>query len=194
MNSLPNEPKTEHFLKTSRWIDPAERDGGAKPIGGTLMLMAPEVARGEVQGCAADIWGLGCTIIEMATGRSPWTNVTNAASLLYRIAFSGQSPEIPKFLSLPARKRWTAKELLKHSFLEESNLNSMSANQDFMTSSPTSILDQDIWNESEIVDSTIFQTVSSPLQRIRQLGLNSGELKWRWNDDERWITVRSNCS
>ncbi|MCD7473365.1 hypothetical protein HAX54_015192 [Datura stramonium] len=188
----------------ARWIDPAERDGGAaaasaEQIGGTPMFMAPEVARGEEQGCPADIWALGCTIIEMATGGSPWTNVTNAASLLYRIAFSGQSPVIPKLLSLEAKdflnkclrrdpkERWTAKELLKHPFLEE-HLNSNSEeNQDFVTSSPTSILYQDIWSSS-------IQTVSSmesPLQRIRELGLNSGELKWRWNDDHRWITVRS---
>ncbi|XP_055823735.1 mitogen-activated protein kinase kinase kinase 18-like [Solanum dulcamara] len=182
----------------ARWID----DGGAKPIGGTPMFMAPEVARGEEQGCPADIWGLGCTIIEMATGGSPWTNVTNAASLLYRIAFSRQSPEIPKLLSLQARdflskclrrdakERWTAEELLKHPFLD---LNSTSI-QDFATSSPTSILDQDIWNESENVDYTILQTLSSPLQRLRDLSSNSGELKWRWNDDERWITVRSSGS
>ncbi|KAH0653479.1 hypothetical protein KY285_031019 [Solanum tuberosum] len=190
----------------SRWVDQANRGGDAEPIGGTPMFMAPEVARGEEQGCPADIWGLGCTIIEMATGGSPWTNVTNSASLLYKIAFSGQSPEIPKILSLQARdflnkclirdprERWTAKELLKHPFLEESNLNSTSTNQNFVTRSPTSILDQDIWNsveESETMDSTILQEVSSPLQRLRDLCSNSGELKWRWNDDQKWITVRS---
>ncbi|KAK6784940.1 hypothetical protein RDI58_018395 [Solanum bulbocastanum] len=192
----------------ARWI---ERDGGGKPIGGTPMFMAPEVARGEEQGCPADIWGLGCTIVEMATGGSPWTNVTNAASLLYKIAFSGQSPEIPKFLSLQARdflskcltrdsiERWTAKQLLKHPFLEESNLNSTSI-QHFETTSPTSILDQDIWNsveELETMNSTILQKVSStesPLQRVRELGSNSSELERIWNDDERWITIRSSSS
>ncbi|XP_060189626.1 mitogen-activated protein kinase kinase kinase 18-like [Lycium barbarum] len=190
----------------AKWIDPAERDGGAEPIGGTPMYMAPEVARGEEQGCPADIWALGCTIIEMAAGGSPWTNVTNPASLLYRIAFSGQSPEIPKLLSLQAkdflskclrrdsRERWTVKELFKHPFLEESNLNTM-ANQDFVTSSPTSILDQDIWSsveESETMDCSIqrVSSIGSPLQRVRELGLNSGELNWRWDDEQRWITVR----
>ncbi|MCD7473366.1 hypothetical protein HAX54_015193 [Datura stramonium] len=164
----------------ARWIDPAERDGGvavtsAEPIGYTPMFMAPEVARGEEQGCPADIWALGCTIIEMATGGSPWSNVTNAASLLYRIAFSGQSPEIPKLLSLQAKD-----------FLN------------LVTTSPTSILDQDIWNsveETETADSTT-QVVSSmdcPLQRLRELGLNSGEPKWRW-DDERWVAVRGSSS
>ncbi|PHT43194.1 hypothetical protein CQW23_17219 [Capsicum baccatum] len=179
----------------------ARAAASAETISGTPMFMAPEVARGEEQGCPADIWALGCTIIEMAIGRLPWANVTNAASLLYQIAFSGQSPEIPKFLSLEARdflikclrrdpkERWAAKQLLKHPFLEESNSNS-TTNQDCVTSSPTSILDQDIWN-SETVDSTI-QTVSSiesPLQRLRKRDLNSGEPNWRW-DDHRWVTVR----
>ncbi|KAL3363854.1 hypothetical protein AABB24_012878 [Solanum stoloniferum] len=193
------------------WIDPADRGGDAKSMGGTPMFMAPEVARGEKHGCSADIWGLGCTIIEMATGGSPWTNVTNAASLLYKIAFSGQSPEIPKFLSLQARdflskclirdakERWTAKQLLKHPFLKELNMHSM-ANQDSVTNSPTSILDQDIWNsveELETMNSTILRKVSSPespLQRVRELGSNSSELKRIWNDDERWITIRSSSS
>ncbi|KAK4714147.1 hypothetical protein R3W88_020054 [Solanum pinnatisectum] len=185
----------------ARWIDPTERDGDAEPIGGTPMFMAPEVARGEEQGCPADIWGLGCTIIEMATGGSPWTNVSTAASLLYKIAFSGQSPVIPKFLSLQAKdflnkclrrdskERWTAKQLLKHPFLESNS----TTIQDFETSSPTSILDQDIWNsveESETMNSTILQTFSSPLQRVRELGSDSAEWNWRWNDDHRWITVR----
>ncbi|KAK4369404.1 hypothetical protein RND71_013196 [Anisodus tanguticus] len=78
----------------AKWVDPAEKDGGAaasssEPIGGTPMFMAPEVARGAEQGCPVDIWALGCTIIEMATGGSPWTDVINAPSLLHKIAFCG---------------------------------------------------------------------------------------------------------
>ncbi|TMW82248.1 hypothetical protein EJD97_006417 [Solanum chilense] len=185
----------------ARWIDPAERDGGANSIGGTPMFMAPEVARGEEQGCAADIWGLGCTIIEMATGGSPWTNVTNAASLLYKIAFSEQSPEIPKFLSLQvkdflnkclrrnSKERWTAKQLLKHPFLESNS----TTIQDFATSSPTSILDQDIWNSVEESETTILQTVSSmdcPVERVSKLSQESGKQNWCWVD-EIWTTVRN---
>lgn len=163
-------------------------------IGGTPMYMAPEVARGEEQGFAADIWALGCTIIEMATGGSPWTNVNNPASLLYHIAFSGQTPEIPKFLSSQARdflniclrrdpkQRCSAKQLLNHPFL------------DLNTSSPTSILDQCIWNSNEESensdDSTqeISRLTDLPLQRVRKLELQSRKPDWEF--DERWITVR----
>ncbi|XP_016446693.1 mitogen-activated protein kinase kinase kinase 18-like [Nicotiana tabacum] len=179
----------------------------AKWNGGTPMFMAPEVARGEEQGFAADIWALGCTIIEMATGASPWTTVSNPASLLYHIAFSGQNPEIPEFLSSKTRdfvskcltrdpkQRWSAKQLLSHPFLEESDSNSK-VDEEFITSSPTSILDQRIWNsaeESETVNNST-QTISSmdsPLQRVTKLCTQSGKPEWRW--DESWITVR-NCS
>lgn len=179
----------------SKRIDTAELDSSTVPIGGTPMFMAPEVARGEEQGFSADIWALGCTIIEMATGGSPWiTANNNPASLLYHIAFSGQTPEIPKFLSSQGRdflskclrrdpkQRWSAKQLLNHPFLEESYSNS-----------PTSILDKGIWNSEEesetIFDST--QTISlmdSILKRVTILVLHSVNSDWRW--DESWITVR----
>uniref|UniRef100_A0A7N1A898 Protein kinase domain-containing protein n=1 Tax=Kalanchoe fedtschenkoi TaxID=63787 RepID=A0A7N1A898_KALFE len=66
---------------------------------GTPAFMAPEVARGEAQGFPADIWALGCTIVEMSTGKSPWPEETNPVSALYRIGFSVDIPCIPASLS-----------------------------------------------------------------------------------------------
>ncbi|PPD67362.1 hypothetical protein GOBAR_DD35765 [Gossypium barbadense] len=51
-------------------------------ISGTPAFMAPEVARGEEQGFEADIWALGCTIIEMSTGNSPWPELNDPVSAL----------------------------------------------------------------------------------------------------------------
>nr|GMC70581.1 mitogen-activated protein kinase kinase kinase A-like [Ipomoea batatas] len=181
--------------------------------GGTPMFMAPEVAQGKEQGFAADIWALGCTVIEMATGgSSPWPNFTvGPAALLYHIAFSGESPSVPDFLSDEAkdflekclrrdpRERWTAKQLLKHPFLRE--INSLALpKQESIIISPTSVLDQGIWNSSmeESQSSTCehtrtFTTSSSdsPKQRVRQLCWNSRS-RPNWEHDEAsWISVRS---
>ncbi|KAF2284928.1 hypothetical protein GH714_032626 [Hevea brasiliensis] len=55
----------------------------ATPIGGTPMFMAPEVARGEEQGFASDIWALGCTIIEMASGGAAlWSDANDPVSVI----------------------------------------------------------------------------------------------------------------
>jgi len=36
--------------------------------------MAPEILCGEPYGRRSDIWALGCTIIEIATGKHPWAS------------------------------------------------------------------------------------------------------------------------
>ncbi|KAI3497280.1 hypothetical protein L1887_39775 [Cichorium endivia] len=184
---------------------------------GTPMFMAPEVARGEEQGFAADIWALGCVVIEMATGGLPWTNVDDPVSVLYKIGFSGESPEIPGDFSYQAKdfiskcliqdpnERWGATELLKHPFLEEINRHTTEITcRDLRTGSPTSILDQYVWNSTEespsVGSDVIIQTCSSYSlrQRIEQLAGDSEKVKWGWEvevDEEiDWMTSRSNES
>jgi mitogen-activated protein kinase kinase kinase len=50
-------------------------------LAGTPMYMAPEVIKGDKSsrsrlGCM-DIWSLGCVILELVTGRKPWSNLDN---------------------------------------------------------------------------------------------------------------------
>uniref|UniRef100_A0A0E0M576 Protein kinase domain-containing protein n=1 Tax=Oryza punctata TaxID=4537 RepID=A0A0E0M576_ORYPU len=57
-------------------------------LGGTPAFMAPEVARGKEQGPVADVWALGCTVVEMATGRAPWSDMDNVLAVLYKIGYT----------------------------------------------------------------------------------------------------------
>ncbi|KAI3457336.1 hypothetical protein Pfo_013999 [Paulownia fortunei] len=171
-------------------------------IGGTPMFMAPEVARGEEQGFPADIWALGCTVIEMSTGNSPWPNATTT---LHRIAFSGESPKFPaalsdlakdflsKCLRVDPKERWTAKQLLQHPFLEEFRFAHVKQIRN-NTCSPTSILDQGIWSSIEEEFSQApselnhADFLNAPMQRMKELSMNSEKENWEWGMS--WITVR----
>ncbi|KAK9269553.1 hypothetical protein L1049_001329 [Liquidambar formosana] len=186
-------------------------DGGASTstLSGTPLFMAPEVARGEEQSFPADIWALGCTVIEMATGSNPWPEVDDPVSALYRIGFSSEVPEFPWWLSENAKsflckclmrdpeERWTAKQLLQHPFLDELE----PPLKEFTMSSPTTVLDQDLWDSMEVLETPWNLTHStspswnSPAERIRQLSANTSSSlsnlpNWAW--DENWVTVRSN--
>ena len=39
---------------------------------GTLYWMAPEMMQGKDVGRPADIWSLGCLVVEMFTAQAPW--------------------------------------------------------------------------------------------------------------------------
>ncbi|KAK4492789.1 hypothetical protein RD792_000111 [Penstemon davidsonii] len=168
-------------------------------IGGTPMYMSPEVARGEEQKFLADIWALGCTVLEMFTGHPPWPS---GCSTLRRIAFSGELPEFPttlsklskdflnKCLRIDPKERWTAEELLKHPFLDVKKDEESLIKSD-CTYSPTSILDQGIWSSIEeecLHVSNDENLLVSPKQRMKELGMISGIENWELSDN--WIKVK----
>ncbi|KAE9585622.1 hypothetical protein Lal_00009907 [Lupinus albus] len=177
-------------------------------MSGTPMFMSPEVARGEEQGYPCDIWALGCTIVEIATGFAPWPNVQDPVSILYHVAYSNEVPEIPSFLSHQAKdflgkcfmrnpkERWSASQLLKHPFLVEISFKGKQI-MESNSCSPTSILDQGFWNsveESECqLGNNLVQTSleNSVAGRIKWLALCSTDPNWTW-DDENWITTIGN--
>lgn len=49
---------------------------------GSLSWMAPEMLLGEKYGRRIDVWSLGCTVYEMATGKQPWSKQKNLNELI----------------------------------------------------------------------------------------------------------------
>uniref|UniRef100_A0A453S8S9 Protein kinase domain-containing protein n=2 Tax=Aegilops tauschii subsp. strangulata TaxID=200361 RepID=A0A453S8S9_AEGTS len=191
----------------------ARRTGGGiageerqRPTGGTPMFMAPEAARGEEQGPAADIWAVGCTVIEMATGAAPWQRFASPVATLHHVAFSGEAPEFPPCLSdqgkdflarclrQDPRERWTAEQLLEHEFVAAAGTASSSNSAPGITEkatfvSPKSVLDQALWEDD---DDTTADT-SDPTDRVRALAAGAPAVPdWTW--DASWITVQAGPS
>ncbi|KAH9024585.1 kinase-like domain-containing protein [Lactarius pseudohatsudake] len=71
-----------------------------KDVAGTPNWTAPEVI--ELKGASpkSDIWSLGCTVIELLTGRPPYGDIGNAMTVMFRIV-EDESPPIPERFSGP---------------------------------------------------------------------------------------------
>lgn len=65
---------------------------------GTPHWMAPEIIKGQQtsQGWKkADVWSLGCTVVEMLTGKMPWPMFPNPIAAMYHIA-NGETPPVDR--------------------------------------------------------------------------------------------------
>ncbi|KAL6553395.1 hypothetical protein OROGR_007237 [Orobanche gracilis] len=194
----------------AKWV----KSGEPAAFSGTPAYMAPEVARGEDQSFPADIWAFGCTIIEMATGSGPWPEMKDPAAALYRIAFAGDKPETPSWFSDTAkdmltkclmrdtRERWSATQLLHHPFFdyveEEEEINCGDIAES-TRKSPTSVMDQGIWDSLEESDcsgnpSEVVSSSDSPSGRVwtligQNFPANLNFPVWA-EEEEDWLTVR----
>ncbi|KAI5063786.1 hypothetical protein GOP47_0020456 [Adiantum capillus-veneris] len=104
-------------------------DSLVSSVKGTPLYMAPEVLtpNEDCYSFPADIWSLGCTVLEMADGKPPWSNL-GGFGFLFKVK-SGELPPLPQHLSpegkdfiqrclnMVPKDRPTASELLQHPFV-----------------------------------------------------------------------------
>ncbi|XP_056606646.1 mitogen-activated protein kinase kinase kinase 2 [Triplophysa dalaica] len=100
---------------------------GIKSVTGTPYWMSPEVISGEGYGRKADIWSIGCTVVEMLTQRPPWAEY-EAMAAIFKIATQPTNPTLPPHVSdhgrdflkrifVETRQRPAAEDLLRHTFV-----------------------------------------------------------------------------
>ncbi|XP_058531307.1 mitogen-activated protein kinase kinase kinase 3 isoform X3 [Ochotona princeps] len=101
---------------------------GMRSVTGTPYWMSPEVISGEGYGRKADVWSLGCTVVEMLTEKPPWAEY-EAMAAIFKIATQPTNPQLPSHISehgrdflrrifVEARQRPSAEELLTHHFAQ----------------------------------------------------------------------------
>ncbi|XP_016389914.1 mitogen-activated protein kinase kinase kinase 19-like [Sinocyclocheilus rhinocerous] len=100
-----------------------------KSVHGTPYWMAPEVISETGHGRKSDIWSIGCTVFEMATGKPPLAHMNKMAALFYIGAQKGLMPSLSDDFSSNAngfvkacltrdpKQRPSAEELLGHPFI-----------------------------------------------------------------------------
>ena len=103
----------------------------ANTIKGSILWMAPEVIKESIYTYKSDIWSARCTVLEMATGKQPWSekNFENPFAALLSIGSSDDTPHVPDELpekmksflkccfQCDMKQRYSADDLLSHQFL-----------------------------------------------------------------------------
>ena len=95
---------------------------------GSVFWMAPEVVKQTAYTKKADIWSVGCLVVEMFTGEHPWAQL-NQMQAIFKIGAGNAPPPIPRDISTDAQAflercfeldheaRPSAGQLLQHAWL-----------------------------------------------------------------------------
>jgi serine/threonine protein kinase len=100
-------------------------------VAGTPNFMAPEVVTCAGHSLAADVWSVGCCVVQMLSGKAPFANVDNHMAVMFAVMKGSIREQIPPNITPLARsfivacvkmkpeERLTCEELLKHPWLAE---------------------------------------------------------------------------
>ncbi|CAB1101595.1 unnamed protein product [Ectocarpus sp. CCAP 1310/34] len=110
---------------------PMDQDSVVSGLKGTPNWMAPEVIKNQLLPggwLQADVWSVGCTVVEMLTGKMPWPNMPNPLCAMFKIV-SGDKPPVNRNISREASsfmaaclstkppERYTVEQLMGHPFV-----------------------------------------------------------------------------
>lgn len=74
---------------------PMDQDSVVSGLKGTPNWMAPEVIKNQLHPggwLQADVWSVGCTVVEMLTGKMPWPNMPSPLCAMFKIVSGGKPP------------------------------------------------------------------------------------------------------
>lgn len=109
----------------------AVRASGPLPLGvrGSPSWLAPEILKeAKYDPFKADVWSLGCTLIELLDGRPPYSYLTQVPAILYHVSQLEEAPKpntfvtekcakfLAKCLVLDPEKRCSVDELIDDPF------------------------------------------------------------------------------
>ncbi|KAK9713535.1 hypothetical protein RND81_06G033800 [Saponaria officinalis] len=196
-----------------------ENEGGfGCQLKGTPLYMSPEIVAGGEVTRAADVWAVGCAVVEMVTGFPVWECLpeNDVTGLFYRIGVRGECPRIPVslcdegkdflrkcFLKDP-NERWTARMLLDHPFISGFNEPELLEKASVSPKCPFEFPD---WESTECLSFGSSSVVSFDLSE--SIPEETDVLCWRsisyrfeeelvstnnqvpnWSESNGWVTVR----
>ncbi|AYU80858.1 protein kinase, putative [Leishmania donovani] len=100
-----------------------------RSVQGTPSFMSPEMIACSGYSFEADVWSVGCCVIQMLTGKPPFANLDNQMAVMFAIISSKIEDQIPACASEGAKDfirmctktnikdRWNASQLRRHPWL-----------------------------------------------------------------------------
>lgn len=98
---------------------------------GTPFFLAPEIVKHNMYGRKSDVWSIGCTALQLLSGKPPWGDLSNAFAVVFKIGNTTDPPPYPPSLSphatdflnkcfaIDPTRRPTVPELMKHPWFDE---------------------------------------------------------------------------